>query len=191
MKPKPGEPGGPAPEPPTPLALRLAGRIVAEGPISFAAFMDAALYDPEHGYYASGQVRLGEEDSDFRTSPEVHPIFGWMLAAQVAEMYEALGRPERYAALVALSTWLPDAVLEGLPENDARSDLSTLLIHGSQDPMVAIENGQDSRTKLESLGIDAAWGEYEMGHEIHQNALRDLIGWLAQGPFAPPEAEAR
>jgi phospholipase/carboxylesterase len=103
----------------------------------------------------------------------------------------ALGRPERYEALIGLSTWLPDAVLEGLPENDARAELSTLLIHGSQDQMVAIENGQDARTKLQSLGIEAAWGEYEMGHEINQNALRDLIGWLAQGPFAPSEAEAR
>ena len=96
----------------------------------------------------------------------------------------ALGRPERFAALVALSSWLPDAVLEGLPENEARAALPTLLIHGSRDPMISIENAQAARARLGELGIEAAWGEYEMGHEISSQALQDLLGWLAQGPFA-------
>ena len=96
----------------------------------------------------------------------------------------ALGRPERYAALVALSSWLPDAIVEGLPEDAARASLVTLLIHGTQDPMISIDNAHDARAKLRDLGIEAAWGEYEMGHEINQAALRDLVAWLAQGPFA-------
>ncbi len=99
----------------------------------------------------------------------------------------ALGRPERFKALIALSTWLPDLIVEGLQPSEARSTLATLLVHGNQDPMVAFERGQESRAKLEALGIRAAWGEYEMGHEINQNALRDLLGWLAQGPLAMEE----
>ena len=100
----------------------------------------------------------------------------------------ALGRPERFSALVALSSWLPDAVVSGLKDDEARSSLATLLIHGTNDPMVAIDNAKEAREKLEELGVEAAWGEYEMGHEINQNALRDLIGWLAQGPFAGTDA---
>lgn len=96
----------------------------------------------------------------------------------------ALGRPERFAALVALSSWLPDAVARGLPENEARAALPTLLIHGSRDPMIAIDNAQQARTRLEQLGLQPAWGEYDMGHEISAQALRDLLGWLVQGPFA-------
>ena len=34
-----------------PLAQRLAARIRAEGPLRFDAFQEAALYDPEGGYY--------------------------------------------------------------------------------------------------------------------------------------------
>jgi len=96
----------------------------------------------------------------------------------------ALGRPEKYAALVALSSWLPSAIIAGLPESDARASLVTLLIHGTQDPMISIDAAKDARAKLHELGIEAAWGEYEMGHEINQAALRDLVAWLAQGPFA-------
>jgi phospholipase/carboxylesterase len=102
----------------------------------------------------------------------------------------ALGRPERFAALIALSTWLPDLVLHGLQPDEARSSLPTLVIHGTNDPMVAIDNGRASLERLQELGIGAAWGEYEMGHEINQQALRDLLGWLAQGPMAPPGGEA-
>jgi len=53
--------------------------------------------------------------------------------------------------------------------------------------MIPIVAAQDARAKLERLGIEAAWGEYEMGHEINQSALRDLVAWLAQGPFAEPD----
>lgn len=97
----------------------------------------------------------------------------------------ALGRPERFAALIALSTWLPDLVVNSLPASDERASLSTLLVHGTQDQRVAIESGRDAKAKLEALGIAPAWGEYDMGHEINQNALRDLLGWIAAGPFAP------
>ena len=71
----------------------------------------------------------------------------------------ALGRPEKYAALIALSSWLPDAVIEGLQTDEARSSLLTLLVHGTQDPMISIDKAQDARAKLRDLGIEAAWGE--------------------------------
>ena len=96
----------------------------------------------------------------------------------------ALGRPDRFRALVALSSWLPDAVVAGLAPDPARAALPTLLIHGTRDPMVAIDAARQSKARLESLGIQVAWGEYEMGHEIQPAALRDLIGWLSMGPLA-------
>ena len=86
----------------------------------------------------------------------------------------ALGRPERFSALIALSTWLPNLILDGLQEDEARAKLAALLIHGTEDPMVAVDNGRESLEKLKGLGIEAAWGEYPMGHEINQHALRDL-----------------
>jgi phospholipase/carboxylesterase len=95
----------------------------------------------------------------------------------------ALGRPARYRALVALSSWLPDLIVNGLRPDPARAALATLLIHGTRDPMIAIENAKDAKAKLEALGLSPAWGEYDMAHEINQSALRDLLGWLAQGPF--------
>lgn len=93
----------------------------------------------------------------------------------------ALGRPDRFKALVALSSWLPDAVLNGLTPDPARAALPTLLIHGTGDPMIAIDNARRAKTQLESMGLQVAWGEYEMGHEINAQAARDLMGWLSAG----------
>ncbi len=74
------------------LADDLRRRIEARGTIGFDEFMATVLYDPERGYYAAADSRTGR-GGDFFTSVSVGPVFGRLLAAQCAEMWEALGRP--------------------------------------------------------------------------------------------------
>ena len=62
------------------------------GPVSFAWFMEQALYHPEFGYYSSGQCQIGRR-GDYFTNVSVGPLFGRLLAGQFAEMWEILGRP--------------------------------------------------------------------------------------------------
>jgi SAM-dependent MidA family methyltransferase len=57
---------------------RIAARIRAEGSLRFDAFQEAALYDPEDGYYEQ-QGRVGR-DGDFVTGPSWHPAFGRTMA---------------------------------------------------------------------------------------------------------------
>jgi len=62
------------------------GDLIRErGPLTVAAFMDFALYDSEHGYYARTAQRSGRA-GDFFTSVDVGPIFGELVEAQLAEM---------------------------------------------------------------------------------------------------------
>lgn len=67
----------------------IADRIRSGGPISFAEFMDIALYHPTLGYYARAAQRTGRA-GDFFTSVDVGPIFGQLLARQFAEMWQIL-----------------------------------------------------------------------------------------------------
>ena len=60
--------------------------------------MRAALYDPEEGYYTSGADRVGR-DGDFYTAPSAHPAFGAMLALQLEQMWELLGRPAPFSVV--------------------------------------------------------------------------------------------
>ena len=64
----------------------------AGGRITFARFMDLALYHPQWGYYLAPQRRPGRP-GDFLTSPEAHPFFGITLARQIAECWQRLGSP--------------------------------------------------------------------------------------------------
>lgn len=79
------------------LCDRIAQRIAAhpQQRITFAEFMDLALYDPQHGYYATNQVNIGVS-GDFFTSPHLGPDFGEMLAEQFAEMWHLLGNPHPF-----------------------------------------------------------------------------------------------
>ena len=69
---------------------RVVSRIVTEieaagGWISFARYMELALYAPGLGYYAGGAAKLGAA-GDFVTAPELSPLFGRALAAFADEV---------------------------------------------------------------------------------------------------------
>ncbi len=75
----------------TELIRLIRAEIEKQGPISFAQFMRNALYHPEHGYYSSGRCAIGKT-GDYFTSVSVGPLFGQLLAAQFAEIWERLGK---------------------------------------------------------------------------------------------------
>jgi SAM-dependent MidA family methyltransferase len=62
------------------------------GAISFARYMEQALYAPDLGYYSGGAAKLGK-DGDFTTAPELTPLFGAALA-QVAAAIIAQSAPQ-------------------------------------------------------------------------------------------------
>ena len=67
---------------------------IAESPqqrLTFAEYMDLVLYHPQHGYYATKAINIGQQ-GDFFTSPHLGPDFGELLAEQFVQMWEILGR---------------------------------------------------------------------------------------------------
>lgn len=75
-----------------PVARAVRDVIEANGPITFAEYMQLALYGPG-GYYE--QPRIGVE-GDFVTNPHVHPIFAELLARALGEIHDALERPDPF-----------------------------------------------------------------------------------------------
>lgn len=71
--------------------------------MTFARFMDLALYHPEYGYY----IRLSSDpdherigwNGDYYTSADVHGALGWALARQLAQMDEILGHPSPFTVV--------------------------------------------------------------------------------------------
>jgi SAM-dependent MidA family methyltransferase len=91
-------------------------RVRRDGPITTAAYIDLALYHPELGYYARAGQRSGR-GGDFFTSVDVGPLFGELLAGQIAECTELLASflPARGA---------PPALAHARPSAKLRATLS-------------------------------------------------------------------
>ena len=70
----------------------------SEQRITFAKFMDLALYHPQQGYYATNQSGEGFQ-SDFFTSSHLGSDFGELLAQQFAQMWEILERPNPFTLI--------------------------------------------------------------------------------------------
>jgi SAM-dependent MidA family methyltransferase len=68
------------------------------GPLPFVWFMEQALYHPEHGYYSSDRCAIGR-GGDYITSVSAGPLFGKMLAAQFAEIWEKLDCPNDFTVV--------------------------------------------------------------------------------------------
>lgn len=75
----------------TTLAHLLARQIEADGPMTVAAYMQACLMHPEHGYYVTRDPFGG--DGDFVTAPEISQMFGELVGLTLAAHWQAVGSP--------------------------------------------------------------------------------------------------
>lgn len=95
-------------------------RIADDGPVTFRDAMDAALNDPDDGWYGSGKASLGAR-GDFTTSPELSPVFGGCVAAWAVDQFERMGECDQStivefgAGKGALATSMLDALSDDWP----------------------------------------------------------------------------
>ena len=82
----------------TALTEILRGEIARGGPISFRRFMEAALYDPAHGYYRQARDPFGKE-GDFFTAEQLQPVFGILIAARIRMLYREMGEPSDFTVV--------------------------------------------------------------------------------------------
>lgn len=128
----------------------------AGGYITFERFMSLALGHPNWGYYTQEQLAWGAA-GDYETSPEVHPIFGYLWARQVAECWKLMGKPNPFSLVevgagsgafsVAILCWLRER------EPECANAVDTKLVDGHPNRL------KDQQRALESMGLS---GSYEL-----------------------------
>lgn len=124
----------------------------AHGWLPFDAFMQQALYAPGLGYYASGSQQFGAwaaDGSDFVTAPELSPLFGQVLAVQVAEALHATGTNEIWE-FGAGSGALASQILQALAAMGATPRRYTIV-----DVSAALQARQ--RERLAAFGDRVRW----------------------------------
>ena len=97
----------------------------------------------------------------------------------------ALRDPGRFAGLAALSSWFPKPLSDSIPILPEHAGMPVLVQHGTADEMIGVARARESRDLLAARGVGLTYREYEMGHEIRPEALRDLVSWLEEKVLSP------
>ena len=97
----------------------------------------------------------------------------------------ALGAPQRFAALAALSTWCPPKAVDNVTDPATLRYLPTLIQHGSRDELVTVSRARESVETLRALRLPLTYREYDIGHEINHRSLADLSDWLHDNVISP------
>lgn len=88
----------------------------------------------------------------------------------------SLRYPQQVQGAVILSgRWPMGLTVDPSPELE---QLPVLVVHGTQDPILTIEQGREIRQRLEALPVALTYREYEMGHTINPDSLMQVCSWL-------------
>jgi SAM-dependent MidA family methyltransferase len=122
--------------------------VARRGRVSFAQFMDLALYHPEAGYYTRRRSGAGPAgiSGDFLTAPTASPIFGRTLAGLLRQIAATLGEPITFVELGAGEGVLLAGLLDQLGEG--RTEVLRRVL--------AVETGQWARQRISkrSKGVE-------------------------------------
>ena len=149
-------------------------------PLSAGAPLDRSSFD-------SGVRSIGEfVDQALQRYPIRRDKLVLLGFSQGGVMAYALGlsAPERFAGLVALSSWLPEDLGSALPPAE-RESLPTLVQHGTRDDLIPIERARESVETLRRLRVPLTYREFDIGHEIDGASLQSLSTWLADKVLSP------
>lgn len=104
-----------------------------KGPISVAYYMELALQHPVYGYYKRHDP-LGV-GGDFITAPEISQMFGEMIGLWCAEVWRAMGSPEKFILLELGSgrgTLLQDALRATSKINNFHKSLRLFMLESNE-----------------------------------------------------------
>jgi len=93
-------------------------------------------------------------------------------------LHTGLRYPERFAGVLALSTYVPVPKTLEAEMSQANRDVPIFMAHGTADPVIPLWLAGSSRQLLERLGYDVQWHEYVMGHSVMWEEVADVSHWL-------------
>lgn len=155
-------------------------------PYSFAWFelaftTDGIAVDPDQARQSVGLLIDFIQEAIKAYSPASGKaiLVGFSQGASMAAL-TTLNHPELIQATAIISGIVAVDMLEKEPELDKLSGQPFFVGHGQYDQVVPIEHGRATHEFLNSLPVTLEYHEYKMAHEINQNCLIDLAGWLSK-----------
>ena len=130
---------------------------------------------------------IGEIVAAYQCDPSAVYLMGFSQGAMMS-LAVALTYPGSAAGVVAMSGRLLPQIVSAIPDKDALIGLPIFVAHGERDMLLPINLGRDARSKLSELPVELTYREYDMGHEISYDSLKDITEWL-KGRLDHPSAK--
>lgn len=155
--------------------------------MSFAAFMELALYHPELGYYRRARPRVGYgAGTDFFTSTTSGPLFGELVVAACTEILRSAGRdPTAHTFVEVGAEPGSDGVLAGIshPFRAAKTVRLGESLSFPEDSVVFSNELFDAQPFVRSVSRHGRW--VETGVALHRDTLIEV-----ELDSAPPHVPA-
>lgn len=105
-------------------------------------------------------------------------LLGFSQGAMMSSMV-ALSRPDLVAGAALMSGRIPPEVRPLVAPPERLAGRPFLVIHGTQDPVLPVQDGRASRDLLATLPVELTYQEYPMGHEVSPASLAEVARWLS------------
>jgi len=93
-------------------------------------------------------------------------------------LHTGLRYPQRLAGILGLSCYLPlpEAIAKGRAPTNAKTPV--FMAHGTQDSVIPVEAGKQSRDSLLDLDYEIEWHSYPIPHSVCLEEIEDVSRWL-------------
>jgi phospholipase/carboxylesterase len=150
------------------------------GPGSFEWYRVRVIGKPEPEQLFSA-IQLLERFVDeifaaYPIDPEKFFLLGFSQGSLLSMSY-TLTHPVRVAGVIAQSGYIPNGVDLEIDEAGVKGK-PFLLTHGEQDTLIPVEWGRASRDRLQALGADVEYREFQMGHNVSMESLAVIQKWM-------------
>ena len=127
---------------------------------------------------SAAQVRALVEREIERGIPSGNIVLAGFSQGGAVAAFTALRFEKPLAGAICLSTYLVLGETLDAEISSANRGLAVFQAHGTMDPMVQFQRGEELKKKLVDAGCDVTWRTYPMQHEVCLEEIEEIGGWL-------------
>jgi phospholipase/carboxylesterase len=150
------------------------------GPDSYEWYRVRVIGKPEPEQLFSALESVHHFVDEILASYPIDPAKLFLLGfsqGSLLSMCYTLTHPGHVAGVIAQSGYIPSGIELEIHEADIKGK-PFLLTHGEQDTLIPVEWGRASRDRLQTLGADVEYHEFQMGHNVSMESLAVIHEWL-------------
>ncbi|MEJ8756860.1 esterase [Pontibacter sp. H259] len=116
---------------------------------------------------------------EVKTKYNTHEVYlGGFSQGAIMSYTIGLTQPGKVAGILSFSGRILTEIRPLVQAGPELNNLAVFIAHGTQDGTLPVHYAREARTYLQALGIEPAYHELEMGHQLNDQVLTEIQNWL-------------